>query len=275
MSQLTSQWQQKVNDLASQYNVSSDAVLNLLQAVHNGNGTMAQFYHPELGGGGQWMQGGMTMVGDMFNNGLKYTVDGLCMELSQFMLNQPQIYVQPSHQSPKGSQQQQQGGYGNFNTGNWWPSELGAPTMTGGQNNMRYAYFADMRRLAMDINGQITVFDTLDHQIGGVSQQQGSNLSITFSSQLGTVDPFRLPIVSSNQNTASNTTEQSLPEPEPQAETAPVQENFQPQTDVNSPVSAQESDIFATLEKLEHLRQKGILTEEEFLAKKNELLSRL
>jgi hypothetical protein len=63
--------------------VSTDAVMTLLQALVNGNGTMAQFNHSELGGGGQWMRGGMTMVGDMFNYGLKSKVDGLCSELSQ------------------------------------------------------------------------------------------------------------------------------------------------------------------------------------------------
>jgi hypothetical protein len=48
--------------------------------VAAGGGTLAQFNcnHPELGGNGQWMSGGMTMVGDMFNYGLKATVSGLC-----------------------------------------------------------------------------------------------------------------------------------------------------------------------------------------------------
>ncbi len=49
---------------------------------------MAQFYHPDLGGGGQWMRGGMTMVGDMFNGGLQVTVAGLCSELSSLLASQ-------------------------------------------------------------------------------------------------------------------------------------------------------------------------------------------
>ena len=56
--------------------VSVDAVRTLLFAVAAGGGTLAQFNHPELGGNGQWMSGGMTMVGDMFNYGLKATVSG-------------------------------------------------------------------------------------------------------------------------------------------------------------------------------------------------------
>src|SRR5271169_3970317 len=59
--------------------------MTLLQALVNSNGSMAQFNHSELGGGGQWMRGGMTMVGDMFNYGLKSKVDGLCSELSQLL----------------------------------------------------------------------------------------------------------------------------------------------------------------------------------------------
>ena len=39
-------------------------------------------YHPDLGGMGQWSQGGMVMVGDMFNNALKARVDALCAELA-------------------------------------------------------------------------------------------------------------------------------------------------------------------------------------------------
>ena len=44
------------------------------------------------------------------------------------------------------------------------------------------------RRLAVELNGHVTVYDTLDHQIGGVSQQQGLGGSVTLSSQYGTVD---------------------------------------------------------------------------------------
>jgi hypothetical protein len=32
--------------------------MSMLQSVMDGNGTMAQFNHPEFGGAGQWMQGG-------------------------------------------------------------------------------------------------------------------------------------------------------------------------------------------------------------------------
>ena len=62
--------QQAVNDLAQRHGFSSAAVLCMLEAVIQGNGSMAQFSHPEFGGSGQWMQGGMTMVSDLFNHAL-------------------------------------------------------------------------------------------------------------------------------------------------------------------------------------------------------------
>ncbi|HEX4353749.1 MAG TPA: SHOCT domain-containing protein, partial [Polyangiales bacterium] len=88
MQALTHEGSQAVQNLAQRYGVSTDAVRTLLAAVSAGGGTMAQFYHPELGGGGQWMRGGMTMVGDMFNNGLQATVSGLCSELSSLLSSQ-------------------------------------------------------------------------------------------------------------------------------------------------------------------------------------------
>src|SRR5258705_3585443 len=103
---LTDQGLQKINDLAQHYGVSADAVMTLLQALLNSKGTMAQFDHRELGGAGQWMPGGMTMVGDMFNHGLKAKVDGLCSELSQILAMQPFVSFPAGFQA----QSQRQGG---------------------------------------------------------------------------------------------------------------------------------------------------------------------
>ena len=277
MQKLTDQGSQKINDLAQRYGVSTDAVTALLQALINGNGTMAQFNHHELGGSGQWSQGGMTMVGDMFNNVLKAKVDGLCTELSRLLAQQP--FAPPplgsQSQSQGGRQQQQQGGSGSpgmvggspaaslfvpaaqGSSGNWWPADLGFPSGSGSQNNIRYAYFANARRLAVEINGHVTVYDTLDHQIGGVSQQQGSGGSLTFTSQYGTIPVASLSIVSIDGVV------QNAP-----AQTETPAEPYRADT-------AQETDIYAKIEQLAELERKGILSQEEFAAKKSELLGRL
>ena len=120
------------------------------------------------------MIGGMTMVGDMFNYGLKAKVSGLCAEISS-LLNSEQLLVPlPVHSM----------GRSIFPGKAWWPAELGNPSSTGGQNDARYAYFPQSLRLAILYNGKITLYDTLDHRIGGVQQQQGGYAgSLTFSSQ--------------------------------------------------------------------------------------------
>jgi hypothetical protein len=71
MWQLSSAGQQAIRDLAQRQGFSTDAVLSMLQSVINGRGSMAQFSHPEFGGSGQWLRGGMIMISDMFNNALK------------------------------------------------------------------------------------------------------------------------------------------------------------------------------------------------------------
>ena len=283
MKQLTPEGQQIINNIAQRYNFSPDAVFSMLQSVINGNGSMAQFNHPEFGGSGQWMKGGMIMLGDMFNNGLKNSVSGLCQELSNLIANQPDLIQSGSFQSQQqGSQQQNNSGYHQQqnnsgptgavslfvpppagSSGNWWPAGLQFPNSTGAQNNVRYAYFATIRRLAIEVNGHVTLYDTLDHQIGGFSQQQSVGGSITFTSQYGLVDVNTLPVISID-NVPVQTTTQS----EPAVST--FQEN-----QVHTSVTGQEADIFSAIEKLADLKDKGILTEAEYNAKKTELLARL
>ncbi|MGA7810944.1 SHOCT domain-containing protein [Bradyrhizobium sp.] len=275
MPRLTDQGLQKINDLAQRYGVSVDAVMTLLQALLNSRGTMAQFDHRDLGGAGQWMPGGMTMVGDMFNHGLKAKVDGLCSELSQILATQPFVPAPEGFQSQSQRQGdgQQEGGHGVLDAGSvslfvpetsgrapgqWWPADLGIANGTGAQNQVRYAYFNRQRRLAVELNGHVTVYDTLDHQISGVSQQQGRGGSLTLTSQHGTVSVSTLPVVSVDG------AQSKAPEPR----VAPASEPYRPD-------SAQEPDIFIKIERLAELHKKGILSPEEFAAKKTELLARL
>ena len=89
MQNLTPEGLRIVDDVARRHGVSLDAVVTLLGALVQGNGRQAQFNHPDLGGMGQWSQGGMIMVGDMFNQGLKYRVDALCNELAGLLRDQP------------------------------------------------------------------------------------------------------------------------------------------------------------------------------------------
>ena len=284
MPQLTSEGQQKVTELAQRYGVSTAAVVTLLQALVHGHGTMAQFDHPELGGRGQWMPGGMVMVGDMFNQTLKATVDGLCAELATFLVASPLVPAAPARSSMSGQKtppQQQQGGVRPAtgsqaptavsvfvaspagHAGAWWPAELGLPAASGTQNAMRYASFPAQRRLVIAVHEHVWLYDTLDHQVSGVSQQQGPGSTVTFTSQHGLVEVTSLPLIASGR-VGSLDAESSASTP-PAAVPPPASDR----------AAAPATDIVATLERLAELRHKGIVSEEEFATTKAELLRRL
>ncbi len=303
MSKLSREGVARLSGIADRHGVSLDAVEHMLLAVMAGGGTQAQFNHPDLGGMGQWSLGGMTMVGDMFNNGLKARVDGLATELSG--LARDEDITRPfRHQS----QSQSQGGAttfmgggmesgsslfvpGAFRSSRWWPEDLGQPASTGAQNDLRYAFFPDTRRLAIDIAGTVTVYDTRDHRIGGFSQQQGGDQSITFTSQYGLVRVAELDVVGKE----AEATEPARPEPPAQ----PLQDSTAPELPAAAPPAmmpqpktpqplppqhmsqpspaarASDDDIFDKIERLAGLHAKGILTDKEFEAKKADLLARL
>lgn len=296
MRQLSPAGQQIIQDIAQRHGFSTDAVMSMLESVINGNGSMAQFSHPEFSGSGQWMRGGMTMVSDMFNNYLKGRVDALCSELATLIANQPDLVRSGSFQSQSqggynnnGQQQNNYGGGGLSSqqssnasgaaslfvppapgtSGDWWPGDLRFPNSTGAQNGVRYAYFAQARRLAIELNGRVTVYDTLDHNIGGFSQQQSYGGTISFNSQYGLIDVASLPVIS-----VDGVAQQAPPAPnmsvsyEPQAPW-PMNEASLPQS------GNQGGDVFATIERLAELRTKGVLSDDEFNSKKAELLARL
>jgi hypothetical protein len=267
MTQLSPRGLRAVGEIAHRTGFTEDAVTSMLFSVIAGRGSMAQFSHPEFGGSGQWMAGGTIMISDMFNNALKARVDALCNELSALVGDEPD-FAADSFQS------QSQGVRGNLQPGsssllvvarpvqaNWWPSDLGIPSSLGAQNEVRYAYFPATRRLAIDINGKVTVYDTQDHQISGFSQQQLGSGSISFSSQLGGVDVSRLPAVSGVNGTK--------PSPGPMHNGAAEQ-----QAEIRKAAGGHE-DILTAIERLAELHARGILTEAEFSAKKAELLGRL
>ena len=118
--------------------------------------------------------------------------------------------------------------------------------------------------------GKLTVYDTLDHRIGGVSQQQSCDASLTFASQRGTVRVSDLPVDSARPERipprrrrprrlpprsvgAVGTNEPDAPRPAP----APAGQHR------NKPPGPRRAadDIFAKIERLAGLRGKGILSE--------------
>ena len=71
----------------------------------------------------------------------------------------------------------------------WWPQGLDKPSSSGSQNGVRYAFFPDQRRLAVEQDGKVRQYDTGEHRISGVSQAPGGvSGSLRFTSQQGDVD---------------------------------------------------------------------------------------
>ena len=168
--------------IARKHGVSGDAVTTALSALKRGNGTMAQFSHPDFGGMAQWSKGGMSMVGDMFNSGMKARLDGVMSDLVA-ALQDGKVEQTPGDTRVSGddsSPKPRQGGHD-------WPEEFGSPSSSGSQNDMRYAFFPQKQRLIIEDGGKRTVYDTGTHRISGVSQQQSSGRDLSFTSQHGLV----------------------------------------------------------------------------------------
>jgi len=189
-----------VQSIASRHGFSPDAVVAAWDALQRGGGSMAQFNHRELGGSGQWLPG-MLMIGDMFNNNLKARVEALLHDLRTQPVP-PSEPMRSGQQSWPAEQHHHSGGpslhYGSAPTHSetWYPSELGFPSTAGSQNSVRYAYFPGPGRLAIELFGKVTIYETGDHIISGVSQSQSNDAgSITFTSQYGVIPVSTLRVV--------------------------------------------------------------------------------
>lgn len=279
---------QTVEQIAQRHGFSVEATRHMLDAVRRGNGSMAQFGHAEFAGSGQWMHGGMTMVSDLFNHDLKRRVAALCEELAGVVSGE----ARPANRPSPGAATTARAGAGDGSlstasaasssgpssgvstappasssstSADWWPGDLGRPNSTGSQNDMRYAWFADARRLAIRRGGEVAVYDTQDHRISGVSQQQGGADSVSFSSQHGPVSLDSLPRV--DASTAA---------PPARAELRATRTTSTAGAAADSPAGKPSSgNPIALIEQLATLRDKGVLSAEEFNAKKAELLGRL
>jgi hypothetical protein len=156
----------QIKTLAKKYGFSETTVETLLNGLAQTSGNQVQFNIGELGGMGQW-QGGMIMIGDMFNNYLKNQVSNLCYELAELIRNTPIT----DEKTPD------------------------VPTFKGSQNEMAYTYYATKNRLEITINGQKTNYDTSGFSLVGAQQQQtNGKKDLSFQDQSGknlTVKDFK------------------------------------------------------------------------------------
>jgi hypothetical protein len=191
-SSLTPEVKANLKEVAKNQGFSEQTTTELYLALVRGNGTMAQFNNPEVGGMGQWLRGGMIMVGDMFNNNLKSRVTALFNELSTIYEQQPLAVEvkETTHHAEDNNDLVNS----STPTIDYIPPQWGQPSASGSQNETRYAYYPQAHRLLVIRNGESWVFDTADHQIGGV-QQQNDRGEMTFTSQYGIVSLNRLTVV--------------------------------------------------------------------------------
>lgn len=255
-----------LQSVAERHGVSLDAVRHLVQALERGHGTMAQFDHPDLGGMGQWFAGGMVMVGRMFDDALKARVGALCTELAGAL---------PAGGFSDAAPAALRGG------GEWWPAGLGNPASTGAQNGLRYAYFPDSRRLAVESGAGVALYDTGEHRITGVSQADGS---LGFTGPAGAVALDRLRRIEAEvaaPRQADPRPGDTHPADTYPAGTRPADPHPVDAAGIQGPAAApapdrsSSDDVLATIERLAALHARGVLTDAEFSTKKAELLARL
>ncbi|RVT38381.1 SHOCT domain-containing protein [Sphingobium algorifonticola] len=249
-----------VKELADKHGFGETAVTAMLAALDRGGGRQAQFSDPELGGMGQWSRGGMLMIGDMFNDALKARVGALAADAAERAAKGG--FFKPDAMA-----------------GIDWPAELGTPAATGSQNNMRYAFFPDKRRLAIARGGEIELYDTGDHQIGGFGQQQDSSERLSFTSQHGPVTIDMLHRVGGSMDAQATSgldrrEDRELPRERPTDALGEPKRAGEPDGSRSKGEDAHAS-ILAAIEGIAGLHAKGILSDEEFAAKKAELLGRL
>lgn len=179
--------------VAARHGFTRGAVSALWDAMRRGGGAMAQFSHPELGGMGQWSGGGMLQIGAMFDHALKARVAAACADLAEHASRSRDRG--PAISAPAGERQGGGPAARSDDPASGWPTAFGRPSASGSQGATRYAYFAEARRLAVDRDGRVTVYDTGRHRIFGVSQSQSRGERLAFTADDGTVDLDGLAVV--------------------------------------------------------------------------------
>jgi hypothetical protein len=173
-----------IPEIAARYLVPEEKVREIYRQLQANGGTACQFDCSELGGPVQWMPG-MVMTSRWDDLHLRARVDGLCSELCAIVRGMdtaaPAAFRRDPDAPPAVSRVDLPAGE------SWWPATLGSPAASGDQNGVRYAYFPDKHRLLLQEGARIDAYDTADHHLFGVAQQQGHSRSITFNTDHGPV----------------------------------------------------------------------------------------
>ena len=235
-----------------------DATLCLHRALAAGRG-MAQFSHPELGGLGQWAGGGMTMIGEMGNPELRRRVGALCAALAA------EAGRDAAGEAPDRA------------AASWWPAGLGTPASSGAQGDAAYAWFPQARRLAVRHAGKVAVYDTAGHAISGLSQDGGAApaLRLHAGGREIALSDLALADAPGRGWTPPRVVEAPPADVAEARAGVAAADAVREDPGVAARPAEQGHDPISLIERLSALRARGVLTEQEFAAKKTELLARV
>ena len=224
---------------------------------------------------GQWSQGGMIMVGDMFNHGLKAQVDGLCSELANALRGQSLLVAPVSSQSQKSGRVQ--------------PVRAGwlVVLVAGGTRPAELDRRAERRALCV-LSGYASACDRARRPAHGLRHRRPPDRRRLPAAGVRRLSHLHEPVragargrpadrstAESNALDAPGAVVAPVAPPEPLAGVSRPMAPPEPSPAPAAPVTSSADDLFDKIERLAALRAKGILTEEEFAAKKAELLARL
>jgi hypothetical protein len=65
----------------------------------------------------------------------------------------------------------------------WLPPQLRTPSVSGARGDVKFAFFADKRRLLVERAGELALYDCGDHLISGMRVPTGQAQSPVFTSQ--------------------------------------------------------------------------------------------
>lgn len=267
MQRLTARGRQTVQHLATEHAFSPPAVTHLLLAMAEGGGRMAEFDHREFGGPGIWMHGRMTMLNGLSDSALKTRMDALSCVIAERLAAEADLVEHvpdppPEERSIAQRRRHALAGHGfrhfaiQKRGSAWWPARLGVPTLSGQQDARRYAWFADIRQLAVHDGRTLRSYDTGDHRLHGLlPPQSGDSASLTFTTTAGPIALDELPLLWETGITG----DAAAPGPAAAKDATP----------------APRGALLDAMERLGELKTRGLLTETEFATKKAELLSRL
>jgi hypothetical protein len=173
-----------IPSIAQRYHVSLDAAREVERALRATGGRQAQFSHPELGGSGQWMPG-MLMIHAGADRQLRARVEGLLDEVAAVVRGSetasPAALARDPNAPAASSRVDLPAGE------SWWPASYGHPTAHGCQSGIRYALFPGRRCVLVQVGSRIDCFDTADHQVRGVGQQQGHASRLVLTTATGEI----------------------------------------------------------------------------------------